>query len=366
MLRVAFDVHAIGQEATGNETYAEGLMRAYEAAPPDGMEMTFYHTGAFGPEARTGQLRRLFPAWPYLRIPVVTPWRLARDRIDVAHFQYFAPPLSPCPVVLTVHDLSYEKHPEFFSPAMASRMRRVMPRMVRMARHLIAVSKATRDDLVSVYGLDPGRISVIHNGLGAGFGKLDDAPRAMRMTARFAINRPFILCVGNLGARKNQRQLVRAYARLARATPHDLVLVGKQAWGGDRVVEEIRALGIGDRVHMTGFVTQEELLGLYNRATFSVYPSFYEGFGLPVLESMACGTPVITSVVSSMPEIAGDAALLVDPADEDALGAAMARLLGSAELCVRLREAGLARSRQFSWADAAARTVEVYRRAARR
>lgn len=367
MLRVAFDIHAIGQQATGNETYAEGLMGAFAAEPPAGLELLFYHTGAFSRSGAKRGWRRLRPAWPWVRIPIVTPWYLVRDRIDAAHFQYFAPPISPCPVVLTIHDLSYERHPEFFNPTMAARMRLIMPRMARRARHLITVSNATRDDLVSVYDIDPGRISVIHNGTPAGFEPIGDAERLARLTARFRITRPYMVCVGNLGARKNQRMLVRAFARLAqsRSMDHDLVLVGKDSFDGSLVAQEIRQLGMQDRVHVTGFVSADELLGLYNQATCSVYPSLYEGFGLPVLESMACGTPVITSTVSSMPEIAGDAAILVDPREEDALCDAMRRMLDSIELRTGLRAAGLTRARQFSWADAAAKTAEVYRRAAR-
>lgn len=366
MLRIAIDVHAIGQRATGNETYAEGLMRAFETFRPPDMELLFYHIGDFPRPAAVGSPRRLWPSWAPIRVPLVTPWRLMRDRIDLAHFQYFGPPLSPCPLILTVHDLSYEHHPEFFPPTMALGMRLVMPRMVKLARHLIAVSHATRDDLISRYQVDPSRITVIHNGVHDTFRPIDDADHLARSTARFGVDRPFILCVGNLGTRKNQSLLVRAFARLARtrAFDHDLVLVGKQSFGGERIPQEARLPGIAGRVHLCGFVDTEELIALYNRATFSVYPSLYEGFGLPVLESMACGTPVITSNLSSMPEIAGDAALLVDPRDEPGLAAMMSRLLDSPALRASLRAAGLERSRRFSWQAAAAQTADVYRHVA--
>ena len=337
MIRVAFDIHTIGQHATGNETYAEGLLRAFEAEPPADVEIRFYHAGGVPRGRGAERYRRLWPRWPYLRIPVVTPYFLALDRIDVAHFQYIAPPLLRCATVLTVHDLSFERHPEFFSPFLAARMRLLMPYMARKATHIIAVSEATRNDLVELYGIAPGRITVIHNG---------HSSECRVVDRDIGLERPFVLCVGNLGSRKNQQRLVRVFARLVceRRIAHDLVLVGKPTESAEGVLSEIGSCGAGDRIHVTGFVTQTELIALYNMATISVYPSLYEGFGLPILESMACGTPVITSSVSCMPEIAGEAALLVDPGDDDALLDAVARLLESESLRSGLRAAGLARS----------------------
>ena len=366
MLRIAFDIHSIGQNATGNETYAEGLLHAFQAARPADCEIHFYHTGARFADVDKEQFHRLRPAWPYVRIPLVTPFRLLLDRMDMAHFQYFAPPLSPCPTVLTVHDLSFERHPEFFDPIMTIRMRTIMPYMVRRARRLNAVSEATRADLVELYGVAPERVSVIHNGVSTEFTPMADTVRIARALGDVGIAGPYIMCVGNLGVRKNQRRLVRAYARLLREHDpcHDLVLVGKPSFGADEVMREIERLGLRGRVHVLGFVTREQLLCLYNQAIFTVYPSLFEGFGLPLVESMACGTPVITSTLSCMPEIAGGAALLVDPLDESALCTAMAHLLGSEEERRRLRGLGLARSRQFSWAASAALTLEVYRKAA--
>ena len=365
MIRIAFDIHTIGQRATGNETYSAGLLRAFQDDPQDDMELYYYHFDALEHANLKGRFRRLWPRWPYARIPLTTPYFLARDRIDAAHFQYIAPPLSPCATVLTVHDLSYERYPEFFSPAMSARMRLLMPYMTRRATQIITVSQATRDDLVEFYKIAPERITVIHNGAPQGFQVMAGPERARDASARLALERPFILCVGNLGARKNQRLLVRVFARLIReqSIEHDLVLVGKHTESAKPILDEIHRQGIGDRVHVTGYATQQELVALYNLATFSVYPSRYEGFGLPILESMACGTPVITSAVSCMPEIAGDAALLIDPQNEDALFDAMYRLLESESLRARLRHAGLERCKQFSWAEAARRTFAVYRTA---
>jgi glycosyltransferase involved in cell wall biosynthesis len=365
-IRAAFDVHVIGRRATGNETYADGLLNAFEAQPPADVDLLYYHSRPGAVEGTPGRYRRIRPDWPYARIAITTPYYLQRDRIDVAHFQYFAPPLSPCPSVLTIHDLSYERHPEFFSPAMAARMKALMPWMARRAARIIAVSEATRRDLVDLYGLDPAKVDVIYNGTSPDFRAHEDRDALRRTLARLRLARPFIVCVGNLGRRKNQVRVVRAFGRLVRerGIEHDLVLIGKEEFSADAVRSEILSAGVAGRVHVAGFVSRAELVALYNLAEFSVYPSLYEGFGLPIVESMACATPVITSTASCMPEIAGGAALLVDPLDDAAIYAAMDRMLGDTALRESLRGAGLARSRAFTWRDAARRTLETYRRAA--
>jgi glycosyltransferase involved in cell wall biosynthesis len=367
MIRAAFDVHVLGRRATGNETYAEGLMRAFQAEPPRDIDLHFYRGRGSGAGAGAGRSRAIFPDWPYVRIPIATPIALALDRVDVAHFQYFAPPLCPAAVVLTVHDLSFERFPTYFPPSFTRRMRALMPWMVRRARRVIAVSEATRDDLVELYGLDPGKVDVVYNGASPDFHRIADRDALRASIAPLGVQRPFILCVGNLCRRKNQARVVRAFARLVeRGLPHELVLVGKEEHSALEVREEIEVCGAAARIRSAGFVTREQLVALFNLADFSVYASHYEGFGLPVVESMACGTPVLTSRASCLPEVAGGAALLVDPSDDEAIEAAMMSLAEDKALRGRLSAAGLERSRAFRWDEAARRTLDTYRRAAER
>lgn len=365
MIRVAFDVHTLGQRATGNETYAQGLMQAFLEQPPADIDFVFYHARSMAEPHPPVGFRRLRPQWPGLRIPLSTPWALYRDRIDVAHFQYFAPPVRICPTILTIHDLSFERYPEFFPVAMALRMRLLMPFQARRASHIIAVSEATRRDIIELYGVASERVSVVHNGVAQGFAAPVDPELAHRVLARFGIERPFIVCVGNLCTRKNQRAVVRVFGRLLdrHAIEHDLVLIGQTTESARDIMVEIEGLKRKGRVHVTGFVGSDELRALYAGATASVYVSLYEGFGLPVVESMACGTPVLTSSVSCMAEIAGDAALLVDPRDDEALAAGLLRLVEDSELRCRLGGAGRIRARQFSWSEAARRTLQIYRQA---
>jgi len=362
-MRVAFDIHTLGQNATGNETYAEGLRRSFLLDPPPDMDFVFYQTNPVIDGELAGRLRQLRPGGSILRLLLATPLALQRDHVDVAHFQYFAPPIAVCPNVLTIHDLSFERHPELFSMGMAWTMRLLLPYQVRRAAHIITVSHATRDDLVDLYDVAPERISVIHNGVAEAWRPMTDQTALRRGLARFRLKRPFILSVGNLGARKNQLALVRTFGRLikARRIECDLVLAGKPTESADGILAEIKRAGLDARVHVTGFVSQEELLCLYNAASFSAYLSLYEGFGLPILESMACGLPVLTSAISCMPEVAGDAALLVDPRDDEAIYSAMLRMTEDKALRESLRQKGLQRAQAFSWGEAARRTAAVYR-----
>ncbi|MEW6676510.1 MAG: glycosyltransferase family 1 protein [Pseudomonadota bacterium] len=363
MIRVAFDIHAVGEQATGNETYAEGLLHQYLQAPAPDMDFRFYQTRPLAPGQNRARFRRLWPAQPWLRLPLATPWALWRDRVDVAHFQYFAPPWASCPAVLTVHDLSFERNPDYFPLSMATRMRTLMPGQVRRAAHVIAVSNATRDDLVELYGVASERVSVIHNGVGPGFvPPQPDGPRPA-ILERLDIRTPYILGVGNLGMRKNQRTLVRAFASLpaARQGRLQLVLVGKRTESASEVMDEIRQCGVAENIRLAGFVDTGDLVALYGHALFSVYLSFYEGFGLPILESMACGTPVLTSSLSCMPEVAGDAALLVQPDDTDAVVAALGRLAEDPALRQHLSQAGRIHAARYSWTEAARQTQAVYR-----
>ena len=366
MVRVGIDIHTIGLKQTGNETYVQNLIRVYEAGGHEDVDFRYYHTQRAALPGWNGQVRRIWPHIPALRIPISFPIALKRDAIDVAHFQYHSPPACPCPVVLTIHDVSYERFPEFFRSWDRARMRWLIPAAARRASRIITVSESSKQDIMEVYGIAPEKISVTYNGVSDQFTPCSDRERLERATRRFGLDRPFILSVGNLEPRKNLERLVRVYARLRKSgkLEHDLVLAGKPGWQTSRITSEIDRLGVGPNVHLTGFVTTEELVALYNRAEYMVYVSLYEGFGLPISESMACGTPVITSNVSSMPEVAGEAAVLVDPRDDEALGQAMCELVEDEGLRERLSEAGRVQCKNFSWPACADATIALYQQVA--
>jgi glycosyltransferase involved in cell wall biosynthesis len=251
--------------------------------------------------------------------------------------------------VVTVHDLGYR----FFPRQHTRRARLYLDASTRFscraARRVIADSQATARDLAHEYGVPPERVTVVYPGLDPAITRAsEDAQQAVR--ERYRLPRPFVLYVGTIQPRKNLRRLVEAFARLPTDLAGiDLVLAGQTGWLAEETFQAVRTHGLEARVHFPGYVAQEDLPGLLSAAECFVMPSLYEGFGLPVLEAMACGTPVIVSDGGSLPEVAGDAALQFPAADVDALATALARLLGDATLRRDLAASGLSWCRRFSW-----------------
>jgi glycosyltransferase involved in cell wall biosynthesis len=369
-LHIAIDAHSVGTGLAGNETYAANLVEALAEVGGENL-YTVYVTR---PEAfeRFAQrwphvtARRTLPHTPLVRIPVTLSAELRRRPVDLLHVQYTAPPLAPCPVVATIHDLSFEHLPETFKRRSRMQLRFTVRRTARAAAHVIAPSEFTRRDLIETYGLDPERVSAIPLGVAPHFRPVDDAGRRERVRRLYGIRGEYVLAVGSIQPRKNLGRLVRAYSALrgerGRSNLPQLVLVGKQAWLYDETLKTIEEERVGDSVVLTGHVSENDLPALYSGALCFVYPSYFEGFGLPPLEAMSCGAPVLTGNLTSLPEVVGDAGLTVDPFDTGALARALARLIDDADLRASLRERGLRRARAFDWRDTARMTLQVYRR----
>jgi glycosyltransferase involved in cell wall biosynthesis len=313
-----------------------------------------------------GSLR--FPAVMGYPVPIIsrllTLESVAGD-CDLFHGTNYALPRSrQARLVVTIHDLSLVRHPHLGTAALSGFVRR-MTRSVIEATRVIAVSDATRRDLVDLLAVSPDTIRVVHNGYDPRFQPLPASAARHRVRERYNLVDPYILHVGTLEPRKNLDMLIRAYAHLRREPhiAHGLVLVGDRGWKYEPIFRLVEQLGLRDAIRFTGAVPADDLPALYNAADLFVYPSLYEGFGLPPLEAMACGTPVVTSNVSSLPEVVGDAALLLDPHDEGGLVEAMARGLADVELRQHLRERGFEQARQFSWERCARETLAVYEEA---
>ncbi|MBU0702637.1 MAG: glycosyltransferase family 4 protein, partial [Chloroflexi bacterium] len=290
------------------------------------------------------------------------PGVLRRIGADLVHGPVFvAPLLAPCPAVVTIHDLSFIRFPDLFRPANRLYLTALTRLSARRARRLIAVSEHAAAESARLLGVSRERIDVIYHGVDPAFRPLPaDEVAAFRRRRR--LPERFVFFVGTLEPRKNLARLVEAFAR-ARDARIGLVLAGGKGWLYDELFARVEALGLSEQVIFPGYVTSEELPLWYNAATLLAYPSVYEGFGLPVLEAQACGTPVLTSNLSSLPEAAGDAAVMVDPYDVEALADGLNRLLTDESLRNDLRAAGLARVGQFTWSRAAQETVRTYRRA---
>jgi len=266
------------------------------------------------------------------------------------------------PFVLTVHDLSFVRHPQWFTPTRARYYRFAASWSARRARRIIAVSHAAKHDLVKFWKLDPDTIDVIHNGVRAAFRPADrDAIAALKK--ELGLPERFVLFVGTLEPRKNIERIIGAWERAHADADVELVLVGRDGWKTESIHRAIETSPLRRHLHRRDHLPDTALPTLYSAARALVWPSHFEGFGLPPLEAMACGTPVITSRVSSLPEVCGDAALLVDPINTGEIAQAITRLADDETLHADLRQRGLERAAQFTWQRAAEETIATYRRA---
>ncbi len=366
-MRFAIDAHAIGRRLTGNEVYVRNLL-ANLAALDEAPEILAYRTAGSAngwvPPSVTCRDVAGNPCW---RLSYDLSSRLRRDRPDLLHVQYTAPLACPVPVVVSVHDVSFLEHPEYFRPLRRMQLRLTVERTVRQAARVITGSEFSRDSIARAYRLDPDSIAVVPNAASPVFRPLPREKAAAGIRERLGIDGPFLLTVGDLQPRKNHIGLIRAFAALLRQRPdvrHDLVLAGKDTWYSPVVRQAAQDSGFGGRIRFVGFVSDEELLLLYNACDVFVFPSFYEGFGLPVLEAMACGSAVACSNASACPEIADAAAVFFSPESIEQMTRAMTDLLVDGDLKARMERLGLGRAAQFSWRKTAARTLDIYREVA--
>jgi glycosyltransferase involved in cell wall biosynthesis len=363
-MRVAIDARTLGSPKTGDRTYCLNLLRGLAAVQPEGEFLLYTDRQTGLPEGLPANFRQVV-----LRAPqrgLWTPWSLPRDlgrrSADLLHVQYIIPPFAPCPVITTIHDISFRRHPEWFPLKHRLLLNLLIPIAARSAAHVITGSEYTRADLIDAYDLPPEKVTVTPYAADPIYRPMDREEAKRAVSQRFGLRGPFVLAVGVLQPRKNLSRLIRAFCRIAKEVPHALALVGKPGWAHESLHRAATASGLRSRLKFTGYVPDADLPFLYNAAELFVYPSLLEGFGFCALEAMACGTPVVTSSVSSLPEVVGDAALMIDPTDEEALAVAIHRALTDEPLRERLREAGFARAAQYSWERTAAETLAVYRK----
>ncbi len=308
------------------------------------------------PTSRTG-IRVL---WEHL----AAPWHIGAARLEVVHSMLNVVPLAaPTRHVVTVHDLSFMRTPGAHPTHRRWYLTAATWLSARRARAVLADSHATKQDIVELLGVDADRVHVVYPGREAAF-HTKPADEVLLFRRKNKLDRPFVLFVGTLEPRKNVDVLVKAFGVLAGdGFQGDLVLAGGSGWATEAIDRALEESPVRGRIHRIGYVKQEDLPYWYCAADLVVYPSSYEGFGIPVLEAMASGTPVITSNRSSLPEVAGDAALTVDPHDIRQLASAMSAILASPERCADMRARGLAQARKFEWTVAAERCLSLYQHA---
>jgi glycosyltransferase involved in cell wall biosynthesis len=340
---VVIDADVLGRQRTGDETYVAGLLSELAASDLRFAAVTRHpELVPEGIEPIELQARS-----QVLRMSVGLPRLLRRLRPAVAHFQHSLPLACPSPAVVTVHDLSFERDPSVMRRRDRLIFRTVVPRSARHAERVLAVSELTKRDLIELYDIPEAKIVVTPNGVDSTF--TPDGPRAD--------SEPYALFVGALQPRKDAAAAIEALALLGNGAPR-LVVVGQDKGGRAEAEQAVERNGLASRVEFRGHVPQEELAALYRGALCLIFPSRYEGFGLPVVEAMASGTPVVATTAGALPEVAGGAAILVEERNPVALAGGIERAIADRE---RLVAAGFERARRFTWAETARRTLAVYR-----
>jgi glycosyltransferase involved in cell wall biosynthesis len=361
-MRFSVDAHAIGQHLTGNETYIRNLLNCFELLDREADFVAYISRQEALADVPERFQKKRVSVNPFVRLGYDLPRRVAEDRPSLLHVQYTAPITCSAPIVVSVHDVSFLEHPQYFTSFRAMQLRLTVRRTVRAASCVLTPSAFSKRRILDAYKLSDDKVVVLPNGVSSVFHPVarEAAQRSMRTSLPPV---PFILTVSDLQPRKNHLGLIGAFEDLIHAhprLPHHLVVVGKETWYAPEVRAAAKKSQVADRIHFTGFVEDEELRRLYGACDLFVYPSFYEGFGLPILEAMACGRAVACSNTSAMPEVADSAALLFDPRSRPELVFAMRDLLLNPELRQRMERLGVQRAAMFNWSSSAAKTLELY------
>jgi glycosyltransferase involved in cell wall biosynthesis len=354
----------LGRQRGGNESYLVGLL--------DGFATILEGTGvqiSLVVSSEGARLAATTPAWhrfavidvgPYRRLPYLL-WqqtRLLRNlRPDWLVSTFFLPPVTPCKAAVLIHDLSFRAHPEYFPPAIAAYMRLFTGPAIRRADTVVALSHFTHQEIQRFYPAAREKTVVVYPGIGSEFHPDAHPDEDAKTLASLGVEQPYLLSVGNIHPRKNLDRLLGAWEQLRQSgqpVPR-MVWAGVGRWDSSELLTKAQARG----VHLLGFVEQGSLPALYRQSEAFIYPSLYEGFGLPPLEAMACGAPTLVSNSTSLPEAIGDAGILVDASSIDALAQGVAQVLFDQDLRATLRERGLARAAQFSWEATARQLLET-------
>lgn len=361
-MKVGIDAHMIGDRSGGNESYYSNILHNMKAAEGDeiilfvkkGVDMSSY--------SKDFKIVEFEEQSAFKRNFIELPKLCKKYSLDLLHTQYFIPFKRPCPVVCTIHDICFEHYKDIFTKKEYIRQKLLIPYAAKHSKKIFTVSEDAKQDIVSHYGVSKNNVIVTYNAVNSDFCVLTSEELAEDdLRTQFGIgNSKYVLSVGNLQPRKNLPRLIRAFSRLEKETDADikLVIVGKKAWMYNDILKE--ACNQTDKIIFTDYVTGKDLVRLYNAAACFIYPSFFEGFGIPPLEAMACGTPVAVSNKTSLPEVVGDAGIYFDPFEEDEIMDAMKKMLSSNYCSADLMDKMNRQVESFSWEKSARLIVGTY------
>ncbi len=372
-MHIAIDAHSVGTELGGNESYATNLIEALARIDQTNLYTLYVTKPAaikrFADRWPNFKVKLTRPHTPLVRIPLTLSRELRRHPVDVLHVQYTAPPFAPCPVVATIHDLAFEHLPATFNRRSWMQLRLTVRRTARRAAHIITISEYSRGDISRTYGIPLERISVTPLAAPPDLLPVTNEAELKRIRESYGIQKDYILSLGSIQPRKNLVRLIEAYSCLRGTRPEvklpQLVLAGKRGWLDSETFRAVEKNALGKDILFTGYVPERDLAGLFSGAVCFVYPSYFEGFGLPVVEAMQCGVPVIAGNRTSLPEVVGEAGVLFDPFDTQDLVNALTKVIDDSGFRAGLRAKGLERAKRFNWRTTAQLTLSAYQSAAK-
>lgn len=367
-MRIGIDFHSAEREGSGNCTYIRNLVEALLKIDHDNIYFLYVTNISYPYYEQFKRIKNVHlclikPNNPFIRIPLLGLKTLI-DKIDVLHVQYIAPPFHRGKLVVTIHDISYLHFPECFRKFEQFYLKILIPINIKKADKILTVSEYSRKDIIRNYNVPSNKIRVTHDAVKPIFKPLKNLKKGNEILKHYKISDKFILFVGRIDARKNIPVLIKSFISLKQTEkiPHKLVIAGKEDFLPKQTLWDIELLQHRKEIIFTGYLQEDYLPLFFNLAEVFVYPSLYEGFGLPCLEAMACGCPVISSNNSSIPEVVGDAGLLVNPCDANEIASAIYRVILDDKLKLKMQTKGFKQARKFDWEITAVKTLEVYKK----
>lgn len=363
MKRVGIDGHMIGDRSGGNESFYSNILRQMDFAGTDIEPVLFLKNGADASPFEDGfEIVRFESDSAFFRNFFELPRLCRKYRLDLLHTQYFIPFGRPCPVVCTIHDICFEHYSDIFSRKEYLRQKLLIPYAAKHSEKVFTVSEFSKKDIMSNYHLPEEKLTVVYNAVSDSFRHLNaEELNGKELRDRFETGEEdYLLCVGNLQPRKNLQRLIKSYRKFRAESDAKikLVIVGKKAWLYDSILKE--ALQDKDII-LTDYVSENDLVRLYNCAKAFIYPSYFEGFGIPPLEALACGVPVAVADNTSLPEVVGEAGVYFNPFDEDEISEAIGKVINDTDIREKILSKADENVSRFSWAASAQKIIDTYR-----